>query len=51
MNYFAKSCSFFPISTATSFATSVVIFDPMPFASLLMFDTISLTFSFGVSPV
>ena len=51
LNYFAKSCSFFPIFAATSFATSVVIFDPRPFASLLMLDTISLTFCFIASPV
>jgi hypothetical protein len=36
LNYFAKSCSFFPIFSATSFAISVVIFDPMLFAPLVM---------------
>jgi hypothetical protein len=39
LNYFAKSCSFCPIFSATSFAISVVIFDPMLFAPLLMLDT------------
>ena len=57
MNFFkkireeVKSCSCFPMFAASSFATPVIIIDPMPFASLLKFDTISLAFYFDDSPV